>query len=97
MATASCPSAATINQLLAHYQLDTVADRDRITSVRTFTVAKFDNFEEADRAEKAYYLSLTPEQRLRLLGELCSLLQGSRDEPPPRLARVYRIIELPRR
>ena len=65
--------------------------------VRTVTVAKFDSFEEADRADKAYYLSLTPEQRLRLLGELCSRLQGTHHDPPPRLARVYRIVELPRR
>jgi len=61
--------------------------------VRTFTVRKFDSFQEAERADKSYYLSLTPEQRLRIMCELCALRAQSSHGPTPRLARVYRIIE----
>ncbi|SPE38449.1 hypothetical protein SBA6_890023 [Candidatus Sulfopaludibacter sp. SbA6] len=66
-------------------------------SVRTVTVRKFDSFEVADRADKAYYWSLTPNERLRMMCELCALRVRSRHDPTPRLARVYRIIELAQR
>ena len=65
--------------------------------MRTVTVRKFDSFEEADRADKTCYWSLTPGERLRIMCELCALGVRSRNGPSPRLARVYRIIELPRR
>ena len=41
--------------------------------MRTFTVRAFDSFAEAERADNLYYLSLTPEQRLRIMCELCAL------------------------
>jgi hypothetical protein len=66
-------------------------------SVRAVTVRKFDNFEEADRADKIYYWSLTPAERMRMMCELTSLGVRSRNDPAPRLARVYRIAELPLR
>jgi hypothetical protein len=62
-------------------------------SVRKFTVRTFESFEEAERAEKAYYLSLTPGQRLQIMCELCALRVRTSNDPAPRLARVYRIIE----
>jgi hypothetical protein len=62
--------------------------------VRDRVVRKFDSFDEADRADKAYYLSLTPAQRFEIQAELCALAYGYKNDPPPRLARVYRIIEL---
>jgi hypothetical protein len=64
--------------------------------VRRPAVRKYGSFEEADRADKAYYLSLTPDERLRIMCELCSLRIRSRNDPSPRLARVYRVIESPR-
>jgi len=66
-------------------------------AVRTIAVRKFDIFEQADAADKTYYLSLTPEERIQLMCELCALSLGSRNDPARRLARVYRIIKLPRR
>jgi hypothetical protein len=65
--------------------------------MRTVTVRKFDNFDAADRADKNYYWSLTPADRLRMMCELTSLAIRSDHDPAPRLARVYRIIELPQR
>ena len=59
--------------------------------------AVFKSFEEADRADKAYYLSLTPQQRLEIVTQLRALLYGPDDDSAPRLERVYRIVELPRR
>ena len=41
--------------------------------------------------------SLTPAERMRMMCELTSLGVRSRNDPAPRLARVYRIAELPRR
>ena len=53
------------------------------------------SFDEADRAEKAYYQSLTPHERIRILFELNkrwpSRTPGS---DPDRIERVYRIIKL---
>jgi len=55
----------------------------------------FDSFAESDEAEKAYYLSLTPRQRLDILLELNRRCWDEADaETGPRLARVYRIVEL---
>jgi hypothetical protein len=53
----------------------------------------FRSFEEAERADVAYYRALTPSQRLAILLELVREGQ-SRDEVEPGLARVYRIVEL---
>jgi hypothetical protein len=53
------------------------------------------SFRECDRAERAYYRSLTPQQRLEILWELNSRLRTGEDgEADERLARVYRIIKL---
>ena len=82
-------------------QLNTSLDvaegiRNYNEAVRTVNIRRFDNFEDADRADKMYYWNLTPEERLQMMCELCALRIVSRDDPSPRLARVYRIIELPR-
>jgi hypothetical protein len=61
--------------------------------VRRVAIRKYASLEEADRAEKAYYWSLTPEERLRIMCELCAPAIRSPHEPVPRLARVYRFIE----
>ena len=52
-------------------------------------VSVFRSFQEADDADRAFYRSLTPEQRLDILLELIS--QHGRVK---RLERVYRIVKL---
>jgi hypothetical protein len=53
------------------------------------------SFEESDRADKAYYRSLTPHQRLEILWELNRRWPTSGDdEASERLERVYRIVKL---
>jgi hypothetical protein len=55
-------------------------------------VHKFTSFAEAQGADKAYYRSLTPQQRLDvLLGILAS--QRSDDENSQRFVRVCRIVK----
>ena len=53
---------------------------------------KFRSFAEADKADREFYQSLTPEQRLDILGELISL--ANPDETNQRLERVCRVIKL---
>lgn len=57
-------------------------------------VRKFHSFEEADRADREYYRSLTPQQRLDLLLDLIARQRESLDEASQRFERVYRIIKL---
>ena len=57
-------------------------------------VRKFSSFEEADKADREYYRSLTPQQRLEMTFELSSRLRESTGEDTQRLARVYRIVKL---
>ncbi len=55
----------------------------------------FDSFAESDEADKACYHSLTPQERLDILLELnCRCWDKADAETGPRLARVYRIVEL---
>ena len=58
----------------------------------------FKSFEEADEADKEYYLSLSPEERMRILFELHSQWPWFNDaEASKGFQRVYRIVEFPRR
>jgi len=54
----------------------------------------FQSFEDADKADKEYYHSLTPQQRLQILYELNSRWPGNDGSSIRRLERVYRIIKL---
>ncbi len=56
---------------------------------------KFGSFAESDRADREFYRSLTPEQRLDIVLDLMGRAQD--DEAEQGLARVYRIVELHRR
>ena len=60
-------------------------------------VAKFSSFQEAERADREYYRSLTPQQRLDLLLELNEAFRKEGDAASERLERVYRIVKLSRR
>ena len=54
----------------------------------------FHSFKEADQADKEYYLSLTPDQRMQILFDLRKQWPvGEHAESGFGLARVYRIVE----
>jgi hypothetical protein len=53
---------------------------------------KFSSFAESDRADREYYRSLTPEQRVDIVLELMPRAQI--DEAQQGFARVYRIVKL---
>jgi hypothetical protein len=53
---------------------------------------KFRSFAEADKADFEYYQSLTPEQRLDILGEL--IARAHPDKTGQRIEKVSRIIKL---
>jgi hypothetical protein len=55
-------------------------------------IRKFHFFTEAEKADRAYYLSLTPEQRLEILFDMVA--NPLRDEPEQRLERVCRVVKL---
>jgi hypothetical protein len=58
-------------------------------------VAKvFHSFEDADRADEAYYANLTPQERLDILLDLIEQHRRSLGETDQRLERVYRVTEL---
>jgi hypothetical protein len=57
---------------------------------------KFTSFEAADRATKAYYHSLTPDQRIEILLDLIERSREGDSAAEHRLAPVYRIVKLPR-
>jgi len=58
-------------------------------------VRRFDSHAEADAADRAYYRSLTPQQRLEILFELVRMYREEHG-CSERLERVYRIVELSR-
>jgi hypothetical protein len=57
----------------------------------------FDSHAEADEADRAYYASLTPQERLDLLLEMVKQYREGFGEAGERLERVCRIDELSRR
>ena len=58
---------------------------------------KFSSFQEAEEADREFYRSLTPAQRIQMLLELLELVWPDKDGSPPRLERVYRVAEFPPR
>ena len=58
-------------------------------------VRQFDSYAEAEAADRAYYRSLTPEQRLEILFDLVARYREEHG-CSERLERVYRIVELSR-
>ncbi len=59
-------------------------------------VQKFSSHEEAARADRAYYRSLTPEERVGILLEMVNMHMDE-DVAAQGLQRVYRIVKRPRR
>ncbi|MCK6551283.1 hypothetical protein L6R52_35940 [Myxococcota bacterium] len=60
-------------------------------------VVRLDSAASADAAERAYYRSLTPEERLDILLTLVAQVAEDLDEAEQGLARVYRVVEFERR
>jgi len=58
------------------------------------TVQVFKSFEESEAAEKEYYRSLTPAERVDILLILREQYSPYDDELTQRFERVYRIVEL---
>ena len=57
-------------------------------------IAVFHSFEEAEQADKDYYRSLTPDQRMQILFDLRNQWPvGEHAESSFGLARVYKIVE----
>ncbi len=59
-------------------------------------VRKFTSFEEAEQADREYYRSLTPAQRVAMAMELRRMWAGMEDECTERLERVLTVSQLPR-
>jgi hypothetical protein len=58
-------------------------------------VRKFSSHAQSDRADREYYLSLTPQQRMEIMLELVARYRESfGDEAAQGLKRVYRIVKL---
>lgn len=57
-------------------------------------VAKFSSHQEAEQADREYYRSLTPQQRLDILLELIESSRKEDDAASERFERVYRIVKL---
>ena len=53
---------------------------------------KFSSLSESDRADREFYRSLTPEQRLDILLDLMAAAQKTEDDK--KLVREYRIVKL---
>ena len=54
----------------------------------------FDSHDEADQADRDFYASLSPQERVELLLELVARYRESFGEAGERFERVYRVIEL---
>lgn len=57
-------------------------------------VRVFHSFKESEKADRAYYLSLSPQERLEILFELIDRCHPH--ETQSRFERVYRVVKLER-
>jgi hypothetical protein len=55
---------------------------------------KFEQFDDAEEADRQFYASLSPQERLEMLLEIIAQAQESTGETTKGLERVYRVIEL---
>lgn len=60
-----------------------------------YIVRRFDSHADAEEADRRYYRSLTPQQRVDLLVELVYGRRDLNDPASERLERVCRVVELP--
>ncbi len=57
-------------------------------------VQKFNSFEESDQADRRYYASLDPQERLDILLSLLMKGRAGQDEAGEGFKKVYRIVKL---
>jgi hypothetical protein len=57
-------------------------------------VRRFSSFEEAEAAERTYYRSLTPNERIAILLELIASVTEALPEAEQRLERVCRVTRI---
>ena len=57
-------------------------------------VRKFTSFRDSERADRDYYLNLTPEQRIEILLELVARYREDHHDASEGFKRVYRVVEL---
>jgi hypothetical protein len=57
------------------------------------TAQKFRSFAEAEAADDAYYASLTPQERMRILFGLLAAMQPDETQLDERLPRIRRVVE----
>ena len=57
-------------------------------------VQKFNSFQESDRADRRYYASLDPQERLDVFLSLLINGRAGQNEAEQGFKRVYRIVEL---
>jgi hypothetical protein len=69
-------------------------DPDKKDSLRDAPVRLFHSFAEAEAADREYYRSLTPQERLDILLEMVARHRESLGEAGERLERVCRITQL---
>jgi hypothetical protein len=60
-------------------------------------VSKYRTFEEAETATREFYARISPAERVEILFELRARAHKENYASSGRLARVYRIVKLPRR
>src|SRR5437867_1407574 len=60
-------------------------------------VRAFDSFEAADAADRKFWLSRTPEERLQALEHMRQLARGYDDHSRPKFEKIIRIRKLRRR
>jgi hypothetical protein len=60
------------------------------------SINRYQSFEEADAADRRYYASLTPEERLEILFDLIEAYRSNYLEGSEGFERVYRVDELSR-
>ena len=54
----------------------------------------FRSFDEAEKADEAYYARLTPQERLDILLELIAAYRGTLGDAAERFERVHCVVEL---
>jgi hypothetical protein len=62
-----------------------------------WTLTVYDSFEEADAAERAYWRSKTPAERMRALEEIRQMAWGYNDDSRPEFQRVVEVVKFSRR
>src|SRR5256885_3560126 len=67
--------------------------RARYTRLMRGVLRTFSSFQEAEDADRAFYASLSPRERVEILLDIVQRHRESLREAPEGFARVYRVVE----